>query len=315
MQRISVIICSYNPRDKWMLRVLKALQDQTLPLDQWELLLVDNASGVPLEKNYDVSWHPHGTNLREEMLGKMFAWTKGINKAKGEILVFVDDDNVLAPDYLEQVLSIAESHPFIGAWGGSLVPEFESIPPSWIQEHKWRLGIDDVQEDIWSNLREGFETKPAGAGMCVRHLVAEHYLKWCRDNEMSNALDRKGNAVTGYGDMNLALCAIDLGLGTGKFARLRLTHLIATERLTLDYFVRQAEGDASSLLMYRAIRGFPLKAPRDPLKSKIKRFIYRILSGKPREFFEIDAASRRGEGAGWDQVREYRKLNFPNKAQ
>jgi hypothetical protein len=279
-------------------------------LDQWELLIVDNASKMPVADGFKVSWHPQGEITREEKLGKMFAWRKGMGEARGDILVFVDDDNVLAPDYLDQVLAIAKGYSFIGAWGASVLPEFESTPPSWTKDQMWRLSVEEVREDVWSNLREGFETKPLGAGMCIRKEVGVRYLEWCRANEISNTLDRKGNSITGYGDMNLALCAIDIGLGTGKFARLRLTHLIPSSRLTLDYFVRHAEGDAASLMMFRAIRGFSLKESDQTVFKALKRRIYKVFSRQPREILEIHEAHLRGVRQGLDMARDYLKKNI-----
>jgi glycosyltransferase involved in cell wall biosynthesis len=313
--QISVVICTYNPPEKYLTRVLQALRNQTLPRDRWELLLVDNASKIPVADAYDLSWHPHGRMIREEQLGKMHAWFKGIVEAKGDILVFVDDDNVLDSNYLDQVLAVSEQWPFIGAWGASVLPEFESIPPSWIKDQMWRLSVEEVREDVWSNLREGFETKPLGAGMCVRKEVGARYLEWCRTNQMSNALDRKGDVITGYGDMNLALCSIDIGLGTGKSSRLRLKHLIPPSRLTLDYFVRHAEGDAISLMMFRAIRGLPLKESRQTLFKSIKWQISKLLSRKPREILKIHDAHRRGLNQGLKMAHDYlekRQLNAPN---
>ena len=40
----SIIICAHNPRFHYLERVLAALRIQSLPYEQWELLLVDNAS-------------------------------------------------------------------------------------------------------------------------------------------------------------------------------------------------------------------------------------------------------------------------------
>jgi len=41
---LSLAIGKHNPRADHFERTLRSLQKQTLPVDQWELLLVDNAS-------------------------------------------------------------------------------------------------------------------------------------------------------------------------------------------------------------------------------------------------------------------------------
>ena len=45
---LSVIICSHNARPDHLYRVIEGLKEQTLSQDAWELLLVDNASAIPL---------------------------------------------------------------------------------------------------------------------------------------------------------------------------------------------------------------------------------------------------------------------------
>src|ERR1700724_388037 len=101
---ISVIICTYNPRMDYLARVLSALQAQTLAREHWELLLIDNASNQPLRGRIDLSWHQHAKHVTEQKLGLTFARLRGIRESACELLVFVDDDNVLDPDYLEQAM-------------------------------------------------------------------------------------------------------------------------------------------------------------------------------------------------------------------
>src|SRR5437763_8595738 len=108
---ISVIICSHNPRSDYLDRVLKALNAQTVSVNAWELLLIDNASDGLLSSEVDLTWHPHARHVREEQLGVSFARRRGIEEAKADILVFVDDDNILDPDYLEVGLRIASDYP------------------------------------------------------------------------------------------------------------------------------------------------------------------------------------------------------------
>ena len=113
-------------------------------------------------------------------------------------------------------------------------------------------------------------------------------------------MDRTGTTLTGYGDMDLCQCAMDLGLGTGRSTRLKLTHLIPSARLTLDYFVRHAEGDAASMLMYRAGRGLPVQEPKSPaLIGSIRWFFHRLIHHMPREQYEIQKAHQRGLVNGW----------------
>jgi glycosyltransferase involved in cell wall biosynthesis len=304
--KLSVIICTHNPRAEFLQRTLEALRNQTLPKKQWELLLIDNASTVPLAGRADISWQPHARHLLEGKLGKLNAWLLGMREARADILLFVDDDNVLAPDYLEQALVVGEQWPFIGAWGGSIIPEYEKPLPAWVGSNVWRLTVLDVKEDIWSNLREDFSTIPVGAGLCVRSTVANKYLERCDQNPVSAKLDRAGAGLGGYGDIDLSCCAMDLGMGTGRSTRLCLTHLIAAGRLTLDYFVRHAEGDAVSMMLFRASRGLSISEPK-PMSwlGYFRWYIHRLKNRIPREQYEISKAHQRGLKRGWKLAQNY----------
>lgn len=125
---LSVITCSHNPREGYLAQVFDALKKQTLDQQRWEYLLIDNASANPLAARSDLSWHSNARPIREEKLGLTHARLRGIREARGSILVFVDDDNVLDADYLEQVVHVSDEWPRLGAWGGQTRPRFE-VPP------------------------------------------------------------------------------------------------------------------------------------------------------------------------------------------
>ena len=98
MAFVSVIICTHNPRPDAFRRVLDSLAAQTLPKAQWELLLVDNASDDRLEPRWPLSWHSNARHVREDQLGLTAARLRGIRESRGDVLIYVDDDNVLAAD-------------------------------------------------------------------------------------------------------------------------------------------------------------------------------------------------------------------------
>ena len=126
---LAVLVCTHNPRRDYLERTLNALRAQSLPAERWELLVVDNASDPPLAGNLDLSWHARSRIVTEHELGILPARVRGLKETRTPLILFVDDDNVLAPDYLQQAMPIADTHPFLGVWGGSITPEFEPPPP------------------------------------------------------------------------------------------------------------------------------------------------------------------------------------------
>jgi glycosyltransferase involved in cell wall biosynthesis len=260
--KISVIICTHNPRPDYLMRVLEALKSQTLPKDQWELLLVDNASKERLAEKWDLGWHPGARHIRETEAGLTPARLRGINESQGELLVFVDDDNILSSDYLELALEIGIERLYLGAWGGQCIPEFEIVPPDWFVPFYGFLTISEFKTDRWSNYPLGTEhSLPCGAGMCIRKMVADSYVVNTNRNKVLRGLDRSGKLLLGGGDFDLAATAIDLNLGTGLFSSLKLVHIIPKARLQLEYLEELVAGARYSkviLFHHRGIKQNPM---------------------------------------------------------
>ena len=114
---LAVVLCSHNPRAEHIRRALEGLEAQTLPRDRWELLLVDNASTESLRERFALDWHPGARHVRAPILGLTNARLRGLEETSlsSSVIVFVDDDNVLAPDYLEVCAAIGRDRPEIGA--------------------------------------------------------------------------------------------------------------------------------------------------------------------------------------------------------
>jgi glycosyltransferase involved in cell wall biosynthesis len=221
---------------------LEALRLQTLGTTEWELLLIDNASSPAVGSLVSLTWHPNARHIREENLGLTQARLRGVGEAEGQLLVFVDDDNLLDPNYLTNAVAIYEEYPFIGAFGGSITGEFEVDPPVSITPYLEGLAIRKTVRDHWSNAKKWSEATPFGAGMCIRREVAELYSERVRNDSIRGALDRQGTSLGAGGDVDMAWTSFSLKKGTGCFARLRVTHLISKDRLTEPYVERLYTG-------------------------------------------------------------------------
>lgn len=238
MRRLSVIICTHNPVPDYLQRVLGALAAQTLPLSQWELLLIDNASETPLATRFDLSWHPRGRTVREDTLGLTPARLRGIAESDGETLVYVDDDNLLAPDYLQRAHALLAAHPELGAIGaGALEPEFAVEPSAELRPHLALLALRSRPNAAWSQDPGDGDCVPWGAGLCVTRKVAQAYRRLAAQLDTHGMLDRRGPRLFGNGDVAFSWAATHIGKGFGVFPELRATHLIRAERLTQQYFL------------------------------------------------------------------------------
>lgn len=303
--KLSVIVCTHNPRPDFLGRTLAALRGQSLAVQQWELLIIDNASHLPLAGALDCSWQPEARIVRENELGLTAARLRGIAEASGDITIWIDDDNVLAPDYLEVALRLGREWPRLGVWGcGDFQPEWETAPQPDFAPYLHYLAVSRAPRDRWSNLLYDFPATPAGAGMCVRADVARRYAAKVKADPRRKALGRTGKGLGACEDHDLAFTAIDLGYGTGVFQALRLTHLMPAGRVQEDYLLRLVEGHACSTVLLMALRN-------PALRQNPRRWIDRLRGWRLRRSLSpievrIEDAKEGGSRRGWSIVESSR---------
>lgn len=253
---LTVVLPAYRPTPEELSATLAALRAQTVPADRWELVLIDNRSEPPVDPTV-ISWHPHARCLREEKAGLVHARAAGFRAAQGAMIVVVDQDNVLAADYLAHALRIAAEYPHVGTWGaGKILPRYERpelAPPASLAS---LLTLRQADVDSVSTEIDHHDSTPWGAGLCVRREVAQAYLAALEANPLKGELDLRGDLRLSGGDTDIAYTGCRLGLGKGVFARLRLDHLIPAQRCTAGFLRRTAEGRGySEILHHLVLRG------------------------------------------------------------
>ena len=236
---ISVIIPTYNPNLQRLDQTLTALKYQLLPYNFWELLVIDNNSSTNFADKIGLSWHPDSKVIAEPAQGLTYARLKGFSAAKGDIIVMVDDDNILQPDYLQQVTDIFTSDPKLGAAGGKSLPLFETAPPVWLKEFYGNLALRDLGDEIVINKWDDKypEFAPIGAGMAIRKTALSSYID--KINTKSTIIsDRKGDSLASGGDNDIVIEISRSGWVTGYFPSLSLQHIISAERMQPNYLAR-----------------------------------------------------------------------------
>lgn len=254
-----VAVCTHNPNPVFLAETLEGLAGQTLAKDSWDMLLVDNASTTATAREADISWHPKARCISEPQPGLTAARGRVIREAiaaKVVSVLFVDDDNILAPDFLERGLALSREHPRLGCWGGQLIPRFEKAPPEWFTPFKKYLALFELEEDIISDAFYGsHDILPAGAGMFLRVELATHYLKTMTSYPLRALLDVNGKDPMRGGDTDIALFALAEGWQVARFRELILTHITPAGRTTVEYVAGVLEGAACSDVLLRTIHG------------------------------------------------------------
>lgn len=234
---LSIIICTYNPDANRLQQTITSLQNQSLPFDNWELIIVDNNSFPAI--NIDLSWHLHNQIVKEQKPGLTYARLKGFRQAKGAFIVMVDDDNILDKDYLKNTLTTFTSNDKLGAIGGKSIPLFEKTPPKWLKDFYGSLALRDPGKNEmiagWNN--EYPACAPIGAGMGIRKKALETYIEKAKKGNITIA-DRTGNALSSGGDNDIVIEILKSGWQVGYFPVLELKHIIPEQRMQVHYMAR-----------------------------------------------------------------------------
>lgn len=115
---VSIIIPTYNDADRLM-HCLEALEQQTYPVEAYEVLVVDNGSEPPVA--FPPGAHPHARLLVEPQAGSYTARNTGLDAARGEVIGFTDSDCIPMPDWIAQGVKALTDNPGCGLVGGLIV--------------------------------------------------------------------------------------------------------------------------------------------------------------------------------------------------
>jgi len=256
---VSVILCTYNPNHRFLTETIESLQLQTLPLDRWELIIIDNNSAEPVAARFDLDWHLHGRHVVETNQGLAHARRRGYAESTGRLVIHSDDDNIFQSDYLETALKLAEAHPFIGTFRGQIEPRFVVEPKN--ERERELGGAIRIKQSVWSNIFDDNRTMPFGAGMCLRRAVVDAYLTDVAKDPRRLVLGRSGEALLTGEDIDINYTAIKAGYGTGLFKQLSLDHYIPPEHMTEGHRRRYDAGNAYSMVILWFLHTDEVKVP------------------------------------------------------
>ncbi len=247
--KLSAIVCTHNPRSEHIEATLASLARQVHVPEGAEFLLIDNASDDPLTPRINLGALTNFASariIREEKLGLTHARLRAFHEASGDILLFIDDDNVLASDYVHSACDAMTSDPTLAAAGGKSIPHYETEPPEWFTGLGISLACRDLgdqpQFSDWAAGERFYpDCAPIGAGMVVRRAACEAWVSAVTENGTRISLGRRGSDLASGEDNDLMLTLLGQGWRVAYLPQLSLVHLIPARRLSLAYLERYVE--------------------------------------------------------------------------
>lgn len=168
--KATVAICTHNRAEDVREALLSLLRQNFT--DAFEVIVVDNRSTdntkqVVQEVNQMTSIPI--IYVYEERLGLSVARNRAIREAKGEYVLFLDDDAVASREWISGIVSLFETDHRIGCVGGKIEPAWEGEEPAWLlPENRTLYTILDYSHEIVEMQKPAI---PFGANVAFRKSV------------------------------------------------------------------------------------------------------------------------------------------------
>ncbi|MBS0268678.1 MAG: glycosyltransferase family 2 protein [Proteobacteria bacterium] len=242
MDGISVIICAHDSAER-IRPTIDALARcrANFPV---EIIVVDNNSTDGTAGHAKEAWDACGNDrfafsiVDEPQAGLAYARRAGVRAASFGIVVFCDDDNWLAEDYLMHAMRIMRD-PKVGAAGGCSTPGNPENLPSWFYTFSWGFAVGVPLSRI-AQLPDEPEAATSvdalwGAGLVTRRDIIKYLYKLPGFPALSG---RKGAELLSGEDLEISACLLGAGYKLLFSESLRFKHDIAPKRLTTAYAKR-----------------------------------------------------------------------------
>lgn len=145
----SVIVPTYNRSDV-IQKSLDSWTKQSIPESYFEVIVVDNNSkdySADIIKSF-VSGFANIIYLFEGEKGSTHARHAGAKIARGEILIFCDDDGLFNTNCIESILDVYKMKPEVAAVAGKIEIQWDDVAPDWIEPYLFMLGKLDYGNEI-----------------------------------------------------------------------------------------------------------------------------------------------------------------------
>jgi glycosyltransferase involved in cell wall biosynthesis len=235
--QVTIAICTWN-RASLLEDALSQFCNIVIPMGiEWELLVICNnctddtptvliryASRLPLRV------------VNEPRQGLVHARNRALVDAKGDLLLWTDDDTLVDSKWLAAYVAAAHKWPEAGFFGGQVIPHFESQIPHWYAANKEILADAQACKDYGPDERWLTDVEhPIGPNMALRRGAFQHVRF-----DPSLGLNGKERAIRGE-EVRYIDELRKLGVRGVWVPSARVRHVIQTDQMTLEYVWRYFE--------------------------------------------------------------------------
>lgn len=264
---VTVAICTWNRADL-LAPTLDRLRRLTIPAGlKWELVVVDNnctdATPAVLE---EAAKHLPLRAVTEAKQGHSHARNRAVAEAGAPLLVWTDDDVLVHPDWLADLVRAAADHPDAAFFGGPIRPWYPVPPPAWVAANLAKLGHCWALVDYGPAVRRLTNDEyPCGANLAFRTEVLRRHPF---DPEYGRVKDRLTS-----GDETQVIDAVRAEGGHGVWVgTAAVDHYLPPERMTPAYVKR--------LVYWAGYQGYgPFAGDRSPRLFGVPRWLWRNYLG------------------------------------
>jgi glucosyl-dolichyl phosphate glucuronosyltransferase len=227
---VTVAICTWNRADLLEQTLARMHELRVSKETSWELLIVNNCCTD--DTDTVIARHADKLPIRrlhEPRQGHSHARNCAVAAARGDLLIWTDDDVLVDPNWLEAYARAARNWPTAAIFGGVIDPWFSRKPPGWILRHLplidnifavRQLGTEDRALGPWE--------LPYGANLAFRTSVL-------REFPFNTTMGHTGGNLFGGEETELVNRMREAGHRGVWVGTARVRHYIPPERLTEHY--------------------------------------------------------------------------------
>jgi glycosyltransferase involved in cell wall biosynthesis len=229
--RLTIGVCTWN-RCKLLRQTLEQMTHLVIPAEvDWELLVVNNNSTDDTDR--EIAAFERRLPIRrlfQPTPGKSHALNLAVSEARGDYILWTDDDALVDQDWLAAYVRAFQRWPGAAFFGGPVRPWFATTPPRWLEQAWPKIATAYATRDLGTEpfLLDGGNRVPYGVNWAIR-------LREQRDYKYNPQLGRRPGSLLGGEESELIEALLANGCQGWWVPDAIVQHYIPPERMTIRY--------------------------------------------------------------------------------